>query len=203
MKILVHALLGAWVTCACAAGGPFGIDQRWSYDDSGIWKRGTQRGLEYATVAVAIGGALWEGGETRLGRTYWEALDAGAMGLAGGEVAKRVFTRERPAESNDADAWFKGDSHHSFPSTEVSSIAGIVTPFALEYGHEYPAVWSLEALPAVIGIGRMKVQAHWQSDVLAGWALGSATGYYAHRHDSPLTLAVMPHAVVVGIKHRF
>ena len=66
-----------------------------------------------------------------------------------------------------------------------------------------PAVWALEALPLYDAIARMKVQAHWQTDVLAGWAIGTAAGYYAHARDNPLVLGVMPHGIVVGVRHQF
>ena len=69
-------LLLAAVFQAQAGGGPLGIDHRLAYDNSGIWKRSNQTFVEYGTLAVVIGGALWEGGETRLGRTYWKTLDA-------------------------------------------------------------------------------------------------------------------------------
>lgn len=141
-------------TCRAGAwgGGPFGIDHRWSYDNS-VWNRGAQRAIEYSTIAVALAGARWRAAR-RLGRTYWQALDAGALSLGTGEVAKRVFSRERPIEANDPDKWFQGGGHRSFPSSEVSTVAGIVTPFVLEYGREVPAVWALEATPAMVAIGR-------------------------------------------------
>jgi undecaprenyl-diphosphatase len=73
-------LLLAAVLQAQAGGGPLGIDHRLAYDNSGIWKRSNQTFVEYGTLAVVIGGALWEGGETRLGKTCWQALDAAAIG---------------------------------------------------------------------------------------------------------------------------
>jgi undecaprenyl-diphosphatase len=85
----------------------------------------------------------------------------------------------------------------------VAEISGIVTPYVLAYGHDHPAVYALELLPAYDAVARLKVQAHWQSDVLAGWALGTATGYYAHQRATPFTLSVMPHAVQVGWKKHF
>jgi undecaprenyl-diphosphatase len=50
----------------------------------------------------------------------------------------------------------------------------------------------------------VKVHGHWQSDVIAGFALGSATGYVMHkRKGSPLILSVMPHGIFVGLEHEF
>jgi undecaprenyl-diphosphatase len=85
----------------------------------------------------------------------------------------------------------------------VAAVSSIVTPFIFEYRDRQPGVWALEALPLYDAIARMKVQAHWQTDVLAGFAIGTAAGYYAHSRDNPLVLSVMPHAIVVGLRHRF
>ncbi|HTR59945.1 MAG TPA: hypothetical protein VMM27_17325 [Casimicrobiaceae bacterium] len=44
---------------------------------------------------------------------------------------------------------------------------------------------------------------HWQTDILASWALGGVTGYLAHTRDNPVILSVMPHSVFVGLKTQF
>ena len=61
-----------------------------------------------------------------------------------------------------------------------------------------PAFWTLTLFPLYDSIVRVKSQAHWQTDVLAGWAIGTATGYLAHSRG-PFILQVMPHGVAVGI----
>ena len=55
---------------ASADGGPLGIDHRLSLDNDGIWLRQTQQALMFAVAGTVAAGALWEGGETRLGKTY-------------------------------------------------------------------------------------------------------------------------------------
>lgn len=191
---------------ACSAGGGFlGIDHEWSYDDSGIWKRSNQEVLEYGLIVGEVGGALWEGGETRVGRTLWQSVDASAASGIVAYVMKYAFSRVRPNASNgDPNLWFKGKGNESFPSGEVTEVSSIVTPFILEYRHDNPAVYALELLPVYDGIARMKLQAHWQSDVLAGFALGTGFGWIMHRNpDTPYILSVMPHGVYVGISKRF
>ena len=117
------------------------------------------------------------------------------------EVLKRVFSRERPDQTSDPNRWFRGGGYESFPSGEVTITSAVVTPLVLEYGREHPAVYALELLPAYDAIARMKVRAHWQSDVIAGFALGAAAGYFAHaRSGTPLVLSVMPHGIYVGLK---
>ena len=146
---------------------------------------------------------LWEGGQSRFGSTCWRAIDSSLIASASAQVLKYVFTRARPIQRNDPNAWFQGGSHYSFPSGEVAAVSSIVTPFVFEYRNQQPGVWALEALPLYDAIARMKVQAHWQTDVLAGFAIGTAAGYYAHQRDSPLVLSVMPHAILVGLRRRF
>jgi len=185
------------------AGGALGIDHRWAYDDSGIWRRSNQRILMDSLIGGEVLCGLWEGGQSRFGNTCWRAIDSSLIASASAQVLKYVFTRARPIQRNDPNAWFQGGSHYSFPSGEVAAVSSIVTPFVFEYRNQQPGVWALEALPLYDAIARMKVQAHWQTDVLAGFAIGTAAGYYAHQRDSPLVLSVMPHAILVGLRRRF
>jgi len=60
-----------------------------SYDNSGIWKRNYQEFLEYGLITAEVGGAVWEGGETRLGRTFWTSIDSS---VAAGLVAQVMRT---------------------------------------------------------------------------------------------------------------
>ncbi len=182
------------------AGGPLGIDHRLSYDNSGVWKRSNQTALENLLVIGEFAGGIYEGGETRLGKTYWQSIDSSLLAAASSEGLKAVFTRSRPVQGDNPDAWFQGGGHYSFPSGEVAAVSAIITPFVLEYRADQPLVYALEALPLYDAVGRMKQQAHWQTDVLGGFALGSATGYYAHHRDSPFVLSLMPHRVFVGIR---
>jgi membrane-associated phospholipid phosphatase len=184
---LLLAALGA-APAARAGGGPLGIDHRLTYDNSGIWARSNQNALIAVLLVGEVGGAVWEGGEERFGRTLWQSIDATVIGGVSSVVLKRVFSRERPDQTSDPNRWFKGGGNQSFPSGEVTI-------------REHPAVYALELLPVYDAIARMKVRAHWQSDVIAGFALGTAAGYFAHaRSGTPLVLSVMPHAIYVGLK---
>ena len=180
-----------------------GIDHAVSEDNSGIWKRSNQQALMYALIGGGIAGAVRLGGEDRLGKTFWQAIDSSALGAVTSEAMKHIFTRSRPDQSSDPNLWFQGSNHYSFPSGEVTAGAAIVTPFVLEYGRDYPAVYALELLPAYQAIARVKVRAHWQTDVLAGFALGTGTGWLAHTRDSPVILGVLPHGFTVGLRAQF
>jgi len=203
MKTFALIVLLLTTSVVWAGGGPLGIDHRLSYDNSGIWKRSNQTALEDLMIVGEFAGGLWEGGETRLGKTYWQAIDASLLAGISAQGLKYAFTRPRPSQTDDPNSWSQGSGHYSFPSGEVAAISAIVTPFVLEYGTERPSVYALELLPLYDSIARMKLQAHWQTDVLAGFALGTASGYYAHHRDSPFVLSVMPNAVFVGFKKRW
>jgi membrane-associated phospholipid phosphatase len=194
---LLHGFLA--IGSVHAGGGPLGIDHVLNYDNSGIWRRTNQTALIDLLIGGEIVGAVWEGGETRLGKTFWQAIDSSAIGAISSEALKHILTRSRPDQSNDPNLWFQGRGHYSFPSGEVTAVTAITTPFVFEYAHDYPAVYALLLLPAYDSIARMKVQAHWQTDVLAGVALGAATGYFAHTRDSPLILGVLPGGFMIGI----
>lgn len=187
---------------ALAGGGPLGIDSRLNLDEQGIWKRSNQRALEGIMVGGALAGALREGSESRLGKTFWQSADSILVGQAGYLVLNNTFRRRRPSQTDDPNQWFKSGGH-SFPSGEVAAISSAATPFVLEYGAERPQVYALELLPLYDAIGRMKSRSHWQTDVLAGWALGTASGYYAHSRNQPFTVAVLPHGLTVGWHKRF
>ena len=159
MKALAHA-----------AGGPLGIDHKIGFDQSGIWSRHDQMLLQYLTLGTVVGGALWEGGESRLGRTYWQAVDSSVVAAAASTVAKDVFTRARPAQTDGPNKWFQGKGHYSFPSGEVTFVSAAVAPFVFEYRADHPSVY----------------------------ALGTAAGYYAHERSSPFFLHYMPHAFEAG-----
>jgi undecaprenyl-diphosphatase len=185
------------------ADGALRIDHRLSMDDDGVWQRRNQKALLIGVGATALAGALWEGADTRLGKTSWQALDAATVGVVSSEALKRVFTRVRPTHTSDPDQWFQGGSNHSFPSGEVTVMTALVTPYMLEYGREYPAVYALALLPLYDGVARMKVQAHWQSDVIGGAALGFASAYFARSLEQPFFVSVLPRAVTVGVATRF
>jgi PAP2 superfamily len=185
-----------------AGSGLLGLDHEVSYDNGGIWNRRYQVALEYGLIGAEVAGGLWEGGESRLGRTLWESIDASVAGGLTSEVLKLAFSRVRPIDSHgDPNLWFKGHGNQSFPSGEVTSASAIVTPIVLEYGHDHPAVYALELLPVYDAIARVKVQGHWQSDVLAGFAIGTTAGLLMHRSpDSPYIVKIMPRGIYVGLK---
>jgi membrane-associated phospholipid phosphatase len=180
-----------------------GIDRVINFDQSGIWNRNVQKGIEYGSIAAELAGALWYGGDDRLGKTFWQSIDSSVLGGISSEAMKHIFTRSWPDQGGDPNQWFQGSGHYSFPSGEVTLVTAVVTPFMFEYGHDHPGVYALALLPAYDAIARVKSQAHWQTDVLASIGLGTVTGYLAHSRDSPLILGLLPQGFMVGLHTRF
>jgi hypothetical protein len=82
-------------------------------------------------------------------------------------------------------------------------MSAAVTPFIVNYGSDHPAVYALALLPAYDAMARMKVHGHWQSDVLAGAAIGVGVGIWSTRRASPLVLGWLPGGFQVGYIHHF
>ena len=185
------------------SGGFLGIDHRLPFDNSGIWSRDTQTAVEMGSAGLLVLGALYEGGDSKLGKTYWQAIDSMVSADVTAAVAKSVFKRQRPIDGNNPNAFFNNPNDKSFPSGEVTHITAIVTPFIMNYKDENPSIWGLVALPAYVSAARLKSQAHWQTDVLAGLALGSGMGYLATQRNNPWSLSLLPSGLSVGFKKNF
>lgn len=200
---------GLFILLACAAapahaGGPFGIDHRIAYENSGIWKRSYQKDLVVGMALTTVTGALFTDNDSRLGRTFDQSLDAMLFTAGATTFGKFAFSRKRPKQTDDPDAFFSGRGNQSFPSGEVGQISAIVTPVIAEYSHDHPAVWLLAALPAYDAVARVKTRGHWQSDVLAGAGIGVGLGIVAHRRASPFFAGYLPGGgAMLGYKTKF
>jgi undecaprenyl-diphosphatase len=180
-----------------------GIDHVVPLDESGIWARKYQNAAAYGVIAVELGGALWLGNDHELGHVFWQTIDSTAISAVASAVMKRGFSRARPNQGGDPNAWFQGGCCESFPSGEVTLQAAFVTPLIYHYRHDHPWIWSLQLLPLYVSVARVKSQAHWQTDVLAGWALGTGVGYWSARRETPVFVQILPHSVTVGFRKRF
>jgi hypothetical protein len=192
-----------WSSDACAGGGPFGIDHRLTYDNSGIWKRSNQKLLVYGTLFTVGTGALAFGDDSKLGDTFWRSVDALVVNTVTVTAAKHIFRRERPSQTDNPDRFFKGSKATSFPSGEVSTISAAVVPFIVNYGEDHPAIYALALLPAYDAMARLKTRGHWQSDVIVAAAVGTGIGIWAARRKSSLTVGLLPGGFSVGYVHHF
>ncbi len=175
------------------------LDHKVKKDDSGFW--GSHYYIPKASAVVVFGMALYEGTESRLGKTTWQSLDAGVISQLITEVAKESTGRNRPKDAQSPNEW--GEGGKSFFSGHVSGMTALVTPYILEYQDEYPWINLLWILPLHQMGGRIKAQAHWQSDVLVGALAGFASGYWASRRTSPLLLYFNKDSAFLGLKHNF
>ena len=126
-----------------------------------------------------------------------------AFTAAASASAKYAFQRARPSAGGNPNAWFQGRGNNSFPSGEVAHITSVITPFIAEYADDNPAIWGLAALPIYDGMARLKSQAHWQTDVLAGAALGTGLGLYATTGEKSWFASALPGGMTIGYKHKF
>jgi len=180
-----------------------GFDHEWSLDENGVWARKYQTALQDGVIALELAGSLWYGNDNELGHTYWQTIDSSVISGVAAQLLKYGFSRARPYQGDNPNAWFKGSGYQSFPSGEVTLQASFVTPFIVNYGRQDPWVWALELLPAYDAIARLKSQAHWQTDVIAGWALGTAVGYWSTTRAVPLSVQILPGGLSVGFSKRF
>lgn len=177
----------------------FTLDKKYPYDDNKFW--GLHYDIPYDMTVVVISLALIEGTNSRLGRTSFEAIDAGLINTLITQSIKRVTGRVRPRSATTPDEWFEY-GNLSFPSGHVSSVTAFVTPYILEYHKTNPLIWSLAFFPIHQMVGRVKYQAHWTSDVIVGAMVGVLSGYMAH-NNSPLLLSLSGDEKFIGLRHRF
>lgn len=193
----------AALPCAAQNCGWSRIDRLVDENSSGLWNPNVYRSVLSAASFAGLGGALWEGAETRLGKTMWQGVDSQLIAGVTAEAGKRIFTRARPYQGDNPCLWRQGKAFDSFPSGETSLAAALVTPYVLEYGADHPAVYAMLALPLWVGTARVKNQAHWQSDVLAGWAVGGLSGWLSHSLETPILIQILPDGFAIGFKAQF
>ena len=75
--------------------------------------------------------------------------------------------------------------------------------FIVNYADREPWVCALEVLPAYDAVARVKQEARWQTDVIAGWPPGTAFGYVAAKNKSPFFVTILPHGFMVGPRSGF
>ncbi len=180
-----------------------GIDHELGYDKDGLYSQNFQTVLEASVIAAEVTGALWLGNDDPLGHTFWQTIDSSSIAGISSTVLKYAFSRARPYQGDNPNLWFQGSCCKSFPSGEVTLQASFVTPFIVNYSAQHPWIWALEILPVWDAYARLKSQAHWQTDVIAGWALGTGVGYWSTTRGTPLSVQILPGGLSVGFSKRF
>lgn len=130
---------------------------------------------------------------------YYETgtiLEAGVLTAASTTLFKLAIGRERPHETLQVDSWFA--SGDSFPSGHASLAFAMGTVFAESGSDRYR--WIRRTLgygaAGLTSYWRLKGNAHWTSDVVAGAALGFTTAQFVmdrrdHAHRR-VTTSVVP-----------
>ena len=204
LAIVVLAASGLYPDLARAGGGPLGIDHEWSYVNSGLWSTHYEQYLVYGVMIFEAGGAVLLGDdEDGFGHTLWQSVDASVVSGVSAEILKYAFSRARPTQGGNPDKWFQGSCCASFPSGQVTLQASFVTPIILHYAHSERWIWALEVLPLYDALARLKHNDHWQTDVIAGWALGTAAGYWAAKRETPVMVQILPRGLTIGFYRHF
>jgi membrane-associated phospholipid phosphatase len=130
---------------------------------------------------------------------YYETgtmLEAGVLTAASTTILKYALGRERPHDTPEVDSWFA--SGDSFPSGHASLAFAVGTVFAESGSDRYR--WIRRGLgygaAGLTSYWRLKGNAHWTSDVVAGAALGFTTAQFVmnrrdHSHRQIAT-SIMP-----------
>ncbi len=108
----------------------------------------------------------------------WNMLESGGLSLVNAYALKYIVRRPRPDATTDANQWFGGGD--SFPSEHVTAAFAVGTVLAESGNPEFR--WIRRVIGYGVGFGtaylRMKHNAHWLSDTVAGGALGMATAHF-------------------------
>jgi PAP2 superfamily len=138
-------------------------------------------GFDLSLGLIAAGIAADDVDVREMGR---EAVETSVLtSLADKLVLKNVFGRERPGVSNGETVFRPGSGNDSFPSghaTQAFSIASVVA--MRSRGWIVPTLAYTAA--TFVAFDRVNDRAHFPSDVVAGAALGLATGrFIVGRHE--------------------
>lgn len=114
----------------------------------------------------------------------WRMVEAAGLSGVTAYALKYAAGRETPSETTDPNSWGGGGS--SFPSFHATVAFAVGTVLAEDGSDDYR--WVRRVLGYGLGIAtsyeRLKHNAHWLSDTVAGSALGIATGRFAVGRDS-------------------
>lgn len=139
--------------------------------------------------AAAMVGVTWAAAALFDSRDGYEEgkamLEAAAFSAVTTEVLKFGAGRRRPYETDRVDDWRNSGS--SFPSSHASLTFAIGTVLAESGNDDFR--WARRALgygaASAVAYSRVHDGAHWLSDVVAGAAIGIATGrFVTHRADA-------------------
>ena len=143
------------------------------------------------------------------GRTEaWNMFEAAGLSTVTAYATKYLSGRQGPDETDSPNEWFKGGAG-TFPSWHSTAAFAVGTVLAESGNDDYR--WVRRILGYGLGAGtsylRLKHNAHWLSDTVAGAALGIATAHFVmdRREGSDggaggLTVEPVPGGVMVAYR---
>jgi membrane-associated phospholipid phosphatase len=130
-------------------------------------------------------------------REAWAMVEAAALSTVPAYALKYATARERPDQTSDPNQWRKsgGDSFPSWHATAAFAV-GIVLAESGNDDYRWVRRFLGYGLGAATSYERLKHQAHWLSDTVAGAALGAASAYFVmgreRERDQANELALVP-----------
>jgi membrane-associated phospholipid phosphatase len=150
------------------------------------------------TAAVFLGTWLYAGiTDSSAGRhEVWDMAEATVLSGVTAYALKYAAGREDPYQSSDPNAWREGG--RSFPSFHSTAAFAVGTVLAESGNDEYR--WVRRVLGYGLGVAtsyeRLRHNAHWLSDTVAGAALGIASAHFVLNRDDSSTgkthLSIVP-----------
>lgn len=119
-------------------------------------------------------------------REAWEMVEAGGLSATTTLVLRFAAGRERPDQTDDPNKWRHGGS--SFPSLHASAAFAVGTVLAESGDDDYRVIRRFLGYGAVAcftAFERLKHNAHWLSDDVAGAAVGGSTAHYILDRNKP------------------
>jgi membrane-associated phospholipid phosphatase len=141
----------------------------------------------------------------------WNMFESAGLSVFSAYALKYAIRRPGPDATTDSSHWFSGGS--SFPSEHTTLAFAVGTVLAESGNPEYR--WIRRVLGYGVGFGtaylRMKHNAHWLSDTVAGGALGMATAHFvmnrsnarAGQEDSEFSLVPVRGGMMVAFSTDF
>jgi hypothetical protein len=136
---------------------------------------------------LVVLGAAWLGGRT-LDRPALVAVAEDGLEatiIAAGLITplmKTAFGRTRPNQTVEVGSfWGSGASFPSGEATQAFAIASVVSAHS-DSGWVKAAAWGTAGL---LGLGRIQLDGHWASDVVAGALIGATVGSWVVRRNRP------------------
>jgi membrane-associated phospholipid phosphatase len=142
----------------------------------------SSRDLQDALPTAAVLGATWAYAallDSEAGRSEtWDMVEAAGLGSVTAYAVKFAAGRQGPDQTSDPNEWGKGQG--SFPSWHTTAAFAVGTVLAESGNDEFRWVRRVigYGLGSITAYERLKHNAHWLSDVVAGAALGAASAHF-------------------------